>query len=304
MLPVILILSFISILMGAYLTLGNYFFKKDVVTIRLANIGKKANVNESGELSEPLVNRFVKPMLDSITKSIMKAAPSELLSSFEKKIKIAGKPFGFGLREWINFVVASAVLLPLFTFAAGYYMELEIRKIIFVSLIEISLILILPQLLLRTKAKKRQKSIIKSMPDALDLLMVSVEAGLAFDGALQKVAEKMHGPLAAEFENVLQEIKVGKQKKDALKDMADRVAVQDLTTFIGSVVQADQFGVSIVNVLRIQAEQMRQRRKQRAQEKAMKAPIKMLIPMMLFIFPTIFAVLLGPILIKVIEAFS
>jgi tight adherence protein C len=133
------------------------------------------------------------------------------------------------------------------------------------------------------------------------LLTVSVEAGLGFDAALLKVIDKMPGPLADEFKTVLQEVKVGKIKKDALRDMAERVGMQDLTTFLGSVIQAEQFGVSIGNVLRIQSEQMRQKRRQRAQEKAMKAPVKMLIPMVFFIFPTIFSVLLGPIVIKVIS---
>jgi tight adherence protein C len=127
---------------------------------------------------------------------------------------------------------------------------------------------------------------------------------MSFDGALVRVVEKKPGPLASELEKVIQEIKVGRQKKDALSDMAKRLDIGELTTFIGAVVQADQFGVGIANVLKIQAEQMREKRKQRAQEKAMKAPVKMLIPMVMFIFPTLFVVLLGPVVIQIIEEFS
>lgn len=164
--------------------------------------------------------------------------------------------------------------------------------------------LLFPNLILNKQIVERQKKILNSLPDVLDLLTVSVEAGLGFDGALAKVIDKMPGPVADEFENVLQEMKVGKQKRDALKDMAERVAIHDLTTFVGSIIQADQLGVSIGNVLRLQSEQIREKRRQRAKEKAMKAPVKMLIPMVLFIFPTIFSVLIGPVIIKVIYTFA
>lgn len=151
---------------------------------------------------------------------------------------------------------------------------------------------------------KRKKSITNALPDVLDLLTVSVEAGLAFDGAIAKVIDKMPGPIAEEFGSILQEMKLGKSKRDALKDMAKRVDVQDLTTFVGAIVQADQLGVSIGNVLRLQSQQMREKRRQRAKEKAMKAPVKMLIPMILFIFPTIFSVLIGPVAVKIIRTLA
>jgi len=152
--------------------------------------------------------------------------------------------------------------------------------------------------------KARQKVILNSLPDVIDLLTVSVEAGLGFDGALMKVVEKKPGPLASEFDKVLQEIKVGKPKRDALRDLAQRIDIQDFTAFIGAVVQADQFGVAIANVLRIQAEQIREKRRQRARERAMKVPVKMLIPMVVFIFPTLFIVLLGPVVLQIIEQFG
>lgn len=142
----------------------------------------------------------------------------------------------------------------------------------------------------------------KELPDVLDLLTVSVESGLGFDAALQKVVRKTKGPLSNEFNKTLQEIKMGKARRDALRDLANRTGVEDLSTFIGAIIQADQLGVSIGNVLRIQSKQMRQIRKQRIEEKAMKAPIKMLLPMVFFIFPTLFLVLLGPAAIQLIES--
>jgi tight adherence protein C len=139
------------------------------------------------------------------------------------------------------------------------------------------------------------------LPDILDLLSVSVEAGLGFDAALQKVVEKTKGPLTMEFEKTLQEINIGKSRREALRDMQARVNADDVTTFLGSIIQADQLGVSITNVLRIQSKQVRENRKMRAEEKAQKAPVKILIPLVLFIFPTIFIVLLGPAAIQLID---
>lgn len=157
---------------------------------------------------------------------------------------------------------------------------------------------LLPMLLLNHKIAGRKKSIQKDLADVLDLLTVSVEAGLGFDGALTKLAEKMKGALVDEFNRVLQEIRMGIPRRDALVAMGIRCDVPDLSLFTTSLVQADQLGVSIGNVLRVQSASMREKRRQRAEERAMKAPIKMLLPLVLFIFPSLFVVLLGPALIQ------
>ena len=162
----------------------------------------------------------------------------------------------------------------------------------------------LPDMYLNLCRRQRSESILKSLPDVLDLLSVSVEAGLGFDAALQKVVEKSQGPLADEFDTALNEIRMGKPRREALRDMARRVEVDDVSTFVGAVVQADTLGVSISNVLAVQAEQVRQKRRQRAEEKAQKAPVKILIPMLFFIFPTIFIVLLGPALLQIGKVFK
>jgi len=146
----------------------------------------------------------------------------------------------------------------------------------------------LPSYFLKTRAAQRAEEIQDNLPDVLDLLTVSVEAGLGFDAALVKVVEKIRGVVSQEFGRVLQEIKMGKPRRDALRDLGGRSGTDDMVSFVGSIIQADQLGVSIGNVLRLQSEQMRQKRRQRAEEKALKAPVKMLIPLILFIFPTIF----------------
>ena len=144
----------------------------------------------------------------------------------------------------------------------------------------------------------------RALPDVLDLLTVSVEAGLGFDGALHKVSEKMKGALVEECSRLLNEMRVGVPRRNALVAMADRCNLPDISIFTTSLIQADQLGVSISNVLRVQSAAMREKRKQRAQEAAMKAPVKMLLPLVLFIFPTIFVILLGPAILQIIDTFA
>jgi tight adherence protein C len=152
----------------------------------------------------------------------------------------------------------------------------------------------LPVMLLQSRIKRRQDLITKAMPDALDLLTVCVEAGLGFDQAMAKVSEKWENELSLAFERVLQEIRLGKLRREALRDMADRMDIPDMTSFVAAIIQADQLGVSMGKVLRIQSDQMRIKRRQRAEKKAHEAPVKMLIPMAFLIFPSIYIVLLGP----------
>lgn len=155
-----------------------------------------------------------------------------------------------------------------------------------------------PDVYVNGKVRERQERVLAALPDALDLLAVSVEAGLGFDGAVAKLVDYMKGPLIDEFALTLNEMRIGESRTEALKRMAARVDVPELGTFIRAVVQADQLGTSIAGILRVQAADARTRRQFAAEEKAMKAPIKMLIPTAIFIFPPLFIVILGPILMN------
>ena len=157
---------------------------------------------------------------------------------------------------------------------------------------------------LKGKIRKRQEAFLRALPDALDLLVICVEAGLGFDQALGKVYEKWDNDLALAFGRVLKEIQLGKPRRDALRDMAERVDVADVNAFTAAVIQADQLGVSMGRILRVQSDQMRIKRRQRAQEKAQQAPVKIMIPMVLLIFPSIWIVLLGPAIITVKNTFN
>lgn len=296
--------AFVSVFLLLYSVFGAFMYRRQSVQIRLGALAKEHNGAMEDELSQPLFSRVLRPLLDSTSRLMMRITPREMLTSLEKKIVLAGNPANMTVKDWINFQLLISGGLPAVTLAVGLYFGAKPAGLVLFIVAEVGLGLILPNFVLGRNISGRQKKIQNSLPDVIDLLTVSVEAGLGFDGALVKVVDKMPGPLASEFDRVLQEIKVGRQKRDALKDMSDRVGIQDLTTFVGSVIQADQFGVGIGNVLRIQSEQMRQKRKQRAQEKALKAPVKMIIPMVIFIFPTLFSVLLGPVVIQFIEQFA
>ncbi|MHB8964299.1 MAG: type II secretion system F family protein, partial [Saccharofermentanales bacterium] len=166
------------------------------------------------------------------------------------------------------------------------------------------LAILVPRYYLKSSIKKRQEGIRGDLPDILDLISVSVEAGLGFDFAILRVVNRSKGPLAEELKVVYREIQMGIPRREALKSLADRSDVEELRTFVSSIIQADTLGISIKNVLRAQSSQLRQTRRQRAEEKAMKAPVKMILPLVIFIFPVIFIILLGPSVMEIAGTFG
>jgi tight adherence protein C len=157
----------------------------------------------------------------------------------------------------------------------------------------------IPHLMLTSRITRRQNEVRKAMPDALDLLTICVEAGLGFEAALAKVSEKWENELSLAFARMIREVQLGKVRRDALKDMADRLGLPEMTSFVAAIIQSEQLGVSLAKVLRIQSDQMRVKRRQRAEEQAHKAPVKMIIPMALLIFPSIMIIILTPAAIQI-----
>jgi tight adherence protein C len=185
----------------------------------------------------------------------------------------------------------AGLLIMVFTFGT---MEWTWGRKILILAIFSAIAFFVPQLLLQSRINSRQDEIRKAMPDALDLLTICVQAGLGFDAAMQKVAEKWDDELADEFDQVLREIRLGKVRREALRNMDDRIGISEMTSFIAAIIQSEQLGVSMAKVLRIQSDQMRTKRRQTAEEKAQQAPVKMLFPMALLIFPSLLIILLGP----------
>ena len=297
--------GFISAFCFIYGLYKTVFAEKIEVDARLNHIKKYSKTPDNlraMELETSFFDRVVRPALHWISSITKKFTPIKKKEIIEKKLILAGGVLGLNSSEYISvyylFTMASGIIIMIIS----YFIEASVLLQILCLLWGFILSRIIIELLLKIKIQKRQYSIVKELPEVLDLLTVSVEAGLGFDAAVQKVVQKKEGPITVEFSRTLQEIKMGNPRKEALRDMANRTGVEDLNNFITAIIQADQLGVSIGNVLRVQSKQMRQMRKQRIEEKAMKAPIKMLLPMVFFIFPTIFLVLLGPAMIQIIES--
>lgn len=253
------------------------------------------------ELTSPISERMARSVLSTFSALGTKILPSEILQSLEKKVQLSGGVGGFAAREYLGMKLVFVLGLPMVVYFL-YGSALE-GKTISIMMLTAILGWRFPEIRLDRKIRSRADLMEKTFPDSLDLLTVSVEAGLGFDGALLKVAEKSQGPVAEEFRRVLHEIKMGKTRREALRDFGNRCGVDDIKSFVSAIVQTDQLGLNIANTLKIQAELMRRKRRQRIEEKAMKVPVKMLIPMVLFIFPTIFIVLLGPAAIQILESF-
>ena len=288
----------LSVTLAAYLAALAIYEPKKRVEERLSRVfGEEASVPQVPE--EPFLQRVIKPLLSEMSRWIIRITPVGWRNSLRRKLTLAGNPGGLETGQFLALylvvIIAGTSTGSLLAKAAGQPLF---------ALIGFGFGLLIPDFWLKGRIQNRQGAIQKSLPSFLDLLTVSVEAGLGFDAALARVTAKESGPLAEEFQRVLQEIRMGKPRRDALRDLGNRTEVKELSGFVTAIVQADQLGVSIGNVLRVQAQQMRRSRRQRAEEAAMKAPIKMLFPLVFFIFPSLFIVLLGPAVIQLIEAFK
>jgi len=244
---------------------------------------------------------FISDKVIGVTGSMM---PDRMNTKLGKKMSEAGLTPKVTIREWRLITVLVGAVLPVVIAQVMLLTGASIIRSFALALAFSMISQIFLQYYLILKSRKRRAKIVAELPDILDLITVSVEAGLSFDGAIDRVATESEGPLATEFSLTLKELRMGKTRRDALRRMSDRCNVADLTALVGSIIQADELGVAIGKILRIQSEQMRERRKQRAREKSMKAPVKMLFPLLFFIFPSIIIVLLGPALIRLMEVFG
>ena len=276
----------------------------DPVQQRLTQLGAAQAANlEELELQAPLFERTIRPLANRLSGSIARVTSTSFSQQTERRLALAGNPGDLRVADWLGIKAVGAIV------GAGLFVLLFVFPGVLVVPIPINFAMIgvgvmfgytIPEFWLGGRVKKRQKAILLQIPDALDLLTISVRAGLGFDGALGKVVEKLKGPLTEEFRRALAEIRVGKARRDALRDIVPRTEVPPLTNFIGAIIQAEQLGVSISKVLQVQSEQLRIERRQRAEEQAAKAPIKMLFPLVGCIFPSLFIVILGPAIILII----
>jgi tight adherence protein C len=277
----------------------------DPLQARLAEFIQRGDVTslEEIELSQPFSQRVLVPLINRIGEISARFTPQRAIQSTARQMELAGNPWPIDAATFLAIRFIIGVLL------GGLAVVAFIGSTTWSGTDKAMLIggaafggFFLPHIMLATRVTRRQKEIRKAMPDALDLLTICVEAGLGFDAAMSKVAEKWETELSLAFARVIREVQLGKVRRDALKDMADRLGIAEMTSFVAAIIQSEQLGVSMARVLRIQADQMRVKRRQRAEEEAHKAPIKMIIPMALLIFPTIMIIILTPAAIQIMES--
>lgn len=249
---------------------------------------------EELEMSLSRKERIFIPLFEKLAEFVMQFTPENQIDTIRLKLERAGKsdmePTAFFAQRIMMTVVFAVAGFAVFFIVLKW----PITRVLMGTVGGAALGYYLPVSQLDSTTKKRQDGIVKALPDALDLLTICVEAGLGFDTAMGKVYEKWDNDLSRAFGRVLQEIQLGRMRREALRDMAERMDVPDVNTFVAALIQADQLGVSMSKILRVQSEQMRVKRRQRAYEKANQAPVKMMIPMVLLIFPAIWVVLMGP----------
>ncbi|MBN1934229.1 MAG: type II secretion system F family protein [Anaerolineae bacterium] len=254
------------------------------------------------ELSASFADRIIYPALDKVAEFATRFTPAKTLAAIERKLDLADNPNHLTPTRFFAIRVGALVVLGGLIFVLMTVAKMPFaRRILFTGVVA-ALGYFLPSLWLGSKIRTRQKNIVKQLPDALDLLMICVEAGLGFDQATSKLVENAEGELPSGFNRYLQEVRLGKTSREAMLAMASRMDVPDVTQFVAAVVQAQQLGVSMAKILRVQSEQMRVLRRQRAEEKAHQAPIKMIFPMVFLTFPTIFIMLLGPAVLLMMDS--
>lgn len=260
---------------------------------------------EKIELSLSFRDRIVLPVLHWISNLVARFTPQQQLDQARKLIEQANSTQEPGMFVLMRIIYTIAMFIAgVFAFFVLKVTDPTPTNALLYTLGLTYLGYVQPVSSLKGKIRRRQEAFVRALPDALDLLIICVEAGLGFDQALGKVYEKWDNDLALAFGRVLKEIQLGKPRRDALRDMAERIDVADVNAFTAAVIQADQLGVSMGRILRVQSDQMRIKRRQRAQEKAQQAPVKIMIPLVFLIFPSIWVVLLGPAIIKVKNTFN
>jgi tight adherence protein C len=262
-----------------------------------------ANLRQE-QLKTSSLDRLIFPFAAKVVSTVTRHTPLDLYRRVNRLIELAGNPPALTAERIVAFkivggivgVVVGILVAPLLPFT-GFWVP--VMSVVLFSLTGYTF----PSAGLASRATKRQKEIRKALPDTMDLLTISVEAGLGFDAALAQVVKNVPGPLSEEIARMLQEMQIGVTRAEALRHLNDRTDVPELDGFVLSMIQADKYGVGVAKVLRAQSTDLRQKRRQRAEEVAQKVPLKLLFPMIFLVLPALFIVILGPGAIQVYETF-
>lgn len=293
------IIFVILIIAGVLVAVGLRREAEDPLEARLAEFAERGEVASlrEVEMSQSFVERVVLPLANNLGGFALRFTPQQALDDIQLKLEQAGNPKGLNPTNFlaIRFLVAFGVLAFMtFLFSSSNNPNQSTFMKFAMTVGFSALGFVVPNLLIESKINSRRTEVRKALPDAMDLLTICVEAGLGFEAAMKKVQEKWDDELALAFGRALQEIQLGKVRREALRDMSDRIGLQELDSFVAAVIQSEQLGVSMAKIMRIQSDDMRTKRRQYAEQEAQKAPVKMLLPMTLLIFPTIMLILMGP----------
>jgi len=301
-----LFIFFLSIFMLIYGVLA--LLSKDKVRIerRLRDI-KELNtsvITEDNHENKSFSERMLKPIYSSVSRTILNITPGNKLQSLNKRLERAGLLKNNSPERFIYTKTMASLAFGLMIGILSFLVEPNIIKTFALMILIIVSINVFFNFYVSKRIEARKTKILKDLPYTLDLITVSVEAGLSFDGAMARVISNISGELCDEFAKSLKEIRMGIERKTALNNLSERCEVRELSMLVTALNQADDLGVSLSRVLRIESANLRENRKQAAREKAMKAPVKILIPLVFFIFPTVFIIILGPAVINIIKIFG
>ncbi len=298
---ILMLLIYISAFTGVFLLTVTFL---NVLSSRLVleNMGNQKIDARNIELKETLRKRMFGDLWGTLSNIGRRLSPHKRLKRIEKNLIIAGSPRKLNLDKFLALKVITSLIFSSTFLLLLTLFHLSFSLIFLFTLVTLAGGYYLPDLYIYRLINLRKHSIRRSLPDTLDLLTISVEAGLGFDAALKKVVKKTNGPLPEEFRRMLKEIQLGSSRREAFQNLAKRTEVNELDSFILAMLQADVFGIRIGKVLRVQASEMRTKRRQEAEEIAMKAPVKIVFPLVFCIFPALLAVVLGPAAISIYEA--
>ena len=258
---------------------------------------------EDMELEQPFVERFLRPAIARLGAVLSRSTPEKARQNLLDQLDLAGRPGNLTPEDFGALRLVAAALMAGVGLLLGILLTSPVLLVIALA-VGAGLGYFLPILYLKQRVDGHRKQIQKGLADAMDLMVIAVDAGLGFDAALTRVASKYQNALSVEFSKMLREVSLGRPRIEAMDEMGRRSGVEDLHNFVQAVIQSEQFGTGIAKILRIQADEMRRRRKQRAQELAAQATLKMLLPMVGCIFPTLFIVLMGPAVIIILHTFQ
>jgi tight adherence protein C len=302
--PLAMIATFAAVMLGGLAVELTVAERRKAIRIMQAQVGQVAMNLRQQELSASFLQRVLLPFSQSLTQIARRVTPLGLRQRIERKLVLCGSPASWDAEKIAAFKLVGVAAGAFFALLLGLGGSGSTGTTFLMTFLFAGIGYFGPDAVLSGHAQRRQEQIRKALPDSMDLLTISVEAGLGFDAAMAQVVRNVPGPLSHELARMLHEMQLGVSREDAFRKLADRTNVDELKAFVIAMIQANKFGVGVANVLRAQAKELRMKRKQRAERKAMQTPVKILFPLIFCVLPALFVVVIGPGAIRIFISFS